>query len=273
MRTTHRLARLNVPAPVVDARAGGMPGDVRARVGHGRARGRRGHGPDRAADQERAGDRAGQRPAVQLPEPRRLPARGRPPVRLGGPRPAAGHPPRRAVAGRHGVAASTYPARRRPSPATATARDGGFVVRIAAADIGTGARTALTKIAAQALGTAPARVRVELGDSALPRRLARGRLDGHRVVGLGGREGVRGAAEERRARGQRGHRRRRGGRRRALPGTRSAPSSPRCAWTPAPARCACRGCSACSPPGGSSIPTLARSQFIGGHDDGTGRWR
>ena len=42
------------------------------------------------------------------------------------------------------------------------------MVRIAAADIGTGARTALTKIAAQALGTTAARVRVELGDSALP---------------------------------------------------------------------------------------------------------
>ena len=67
-----------------------------------------------------------------------------------------------------GVAASTYPARRRPSQATADAADGGFVVRIAAADIGTGARTALTRIAAQALDTSADRVRVELGDSALP---------------------------------------------------------------------------------------------------------
>jgi len=67
-----------------------------------------------------------------------------------------------------GVAASTYPARRRPSQATATVHNGGFVVRIAAADIGTGARTALTRIAAQALDTSADRVRVELGDSALP---------------------------------------------------------------------------------------------------------
>lgn len=67
-----------------------------------------------------------------------------------------------------GVAASTYPARRRPSQATAVAEDGGFVVRIAAADIGTGARTALTRIAAQALDVPPDRVRVEVGDSALP---------------------------------------------------------------------------------------------------------
>jgi xanthine dehydrogenase YagR molybdenum-binding subunit len=67
-----------------------------------------------------------------------------------------------------GMAASTYPARRRPSQATAATADGGFVVRIAAADIGTGARTALTRIAAQALDTSADRVRVELGDSALP---------------------------------------------------------------------------------------------------------
>ncbi|GAA2080192.1 xanthine dehydrogenase family protein molybdopterin-binding subunit [Actinomadura alba] len=67
-----------------------------------------------------------------------------------------------------GVASSTYPARRMASRATATAEDGGFIVRIAAADIGTGARTALTRIAAQTLGTSTERVRVEIGDSALP---------------------------------------------------------------------------------------------------------
>jgi xanthine dehydrogenase YagR molybdenum-binding subunit len=68
-----------------------------------------------------------------------------------------------------GVAASTYPARRRASTAQARAEaDGGFVVRIGAADIGTGARTVLTQVAADALGTTPERVRVELGDSALP---------------------------------------------------------------------------------------------------------
>jgi xanthine dehydrogenase YagR molybdenum-binding subunit len=65
-----------------------------------------------------------------------------------------------------GVAASTYPARRRPSEAVAR-RDGeGFVVEVAANDIGTGARTALTQIAADALEVEPARVRVEVGDSA-----------------------------------------------------------------------------------------------------------
>jgi xanthine dehydrogenase YagR molybdenum-binding subunit len=68
-----------------------------------------------------------------------------------------------------GVAASTYPARRMACRADATVEDGDFVIRIAAADIGTGARTVLTRIAAETLGSAPERVRVEVGDSALPR--------------------------------------------------------------------------------------------------------
>jgi xanthine dehydrogenase YagR molybdenum-binding subunit len=68
-----------------------------------------------------------------------------------------------------GVAASTYPARRRPSQALARREAGGrYVVRIAAADIGTGARTALTQIAADALGSRLEDVRVELGDSDFP---------------------------------------------------------------------------------------------------------
>ncbi|WP_188193180.1 xanthine dehydrogenase family protein molybdopterin-binding subunit [Nonomuraea sp. SYSU D8015] len=67
-----------------------------------------------------------------------------------------------------GVAASTYPARRRPSQAVATVRNGDFLIQVAAADIGTGARTVLTRIAAETLGVAPDRVHVELGDSDLP---------------------------------------------------------------------------------------------------------
>ncbi|MCT9934203.1 xanthine dehydrogenase family protein molybdopterin-binding subunit [Planotetraspora sp. A-T 1434] len=68
-----------------------------------------------------------------------------------------------------GVAASVFPVYRMPSQATARAEpDGGFTVRIAAADIGTGARTVLTQIAADALDAPMDRVRVEIGDSALP---------------------------------------------------------------------------------------------------------
>lgn len=69
-----------------------------------------------------------------------------------------------------GVAASTLGAVRQPSQVTARAEpDGTFTVRIAAADIGTGARTVLTQIAAGALGVEPERVHAEIGDSALPR--------------------------------------------------------------------------------------------------------
>ncbi|HEX6522859.1 MAG TPA: xanthine dehydrogenase family protein molybdopterin-binding subunit [Streptosporangiaceae bacterium] len=67
-----------------------------------------------------------------------------------------------------GVAASTYPARRQPSSASVTAEGDKLVVRIAAADIGTGARTALTRIAAECLDVPPGRIQLELGDSSLP---------------------------------------------------------------------------------------------------------
>jgi xanthine dehydrogenase YagR molybdenum-binding subunit len=77
-----------------------------------------------------------------------------------------------------GVAASTYPAYLQPGQATARAEDGGFVVRIAATDIGTGARTVLTQIAAEALDVDPERVRVEIGDSAFPRASVAGGSSG-----------------------------------------------------------------------------------------------
>ena len=51
------------------------------------------------------------------------------------------------------MAASTYPARAMPSQARVTVSQAGrYQVRIAAADIGTGARTALLAVAAEALG-------------------------------------------------------------------------------------------------------------------------
>ncbi|HEY3764556.1 MAG TPA: xanthine dehydrogenase family protein molybdopterin-binding subunit [Gaiellales bacterium] len=65
-----------------------------------------------------------------------------------------------------GVASSTYPARRAASTAHASAAaDGTYTFRITAADIGTGARTVLTQIAADALDVPMDRVRVEIGDS------------------------------------------------------------------------------------------------------------
>jgi xanthine dehydrogenase YagR molybdenum-binding subunit len=68
-----------------------------------------------------------------------------------------------------GVAASTYPARRRPSQALLRAEpDGTFEIALSAADIGTGARTILTQIAADELGVPPESIQLRLGDTAYP---------------------------------------------------------------------------------------------------------
>ncbi|MFV0137438.1 xanthine dehydrogenase family protein molybdopterin-binding subunit [Streptomyces sp. HMX87] len=77
-----------------------------------------------------------------------------------------------------GTAAASFPAGAGPSTALLTAEpDGTFTVRIAAADIGTGARTALTLVAADALRVAPDRVRVRIGDSAFgPAMIAGGSM-------------------------------------------------------------------------------------------------
>jgi xanthine dehydrogenase YagR molybdenum-binding subunit len=65
-----------------------------------------------------------------------------------------------------GTAAASFFAGAMPSTAAATAEaDGTFTVRINAADIGTGARTALTLVAADALQVPTDRVRVRIGDS------------------------------------------------------------------------------------------------------------
>jgi xanthine dehydrogenase YagR molybdenum-binding subunit len=67
-----------------------------------------------------------------------------------------------------GMAASTFHVGVGPSTAAVTAEaDGTFTVRVNATDIGTGARTALTLVAAEALETQPGRVRVHIGDSDL----------------------------------------------------------------------------------------------------------
>jgi xanthine dehydrogenase YagR molybdenum-binding subunit len=68
-----------------------------------------------------------------------------------------------------GVAASTYPTRRRPSEAAARAEgDGTYTIRLGAADIGTGARTVLAQIAAGFLDADVTSVRIEIGDTRLP---------------------------------------------------------------------------------------------------------
>ena len=68
-----------------------------------------------------------------------------------------------------GVASSIYPARAAPSNARATLRaDGRWLVEIDAADIGTGARTALLGFAAERAGVRPEEVALRIADSDLP---------------------------------------------------------------------------------------------------------
>jgi xanthine dehydrogenase YagR molybdenum-binding subunit len=67
-----------------------------------------------------------------------------------------------------GMAATSFSAGVFPSQASITAEtDGTFTVSIGASDIGTGARTALTAVAADALGAGTERIRIRIGDSDL----------------------------------------------------------------------------------------------------------
>jgi xanthine dehydrogenase YagR molybdenum-binding subunit len=69
-----------------------------------------------------------------------------------------------------GMASAVYPAYRSPaSAAVIAAADGRVTVRTATHDLGTGAYTIFTQVAADALGVAPELISLELGDSALPR--------------------------------------------------------------------------------------------------------
>lgn len=69
----------------------------------------------------------------------------------------------------YGCATATYPSAMAPSAAQVVlAVDGTLRVRTSAHDVGTGAYTVLGQVAADVLGVADERVRVELGDSTLP---------------------------------------------------------------------------------------------------------
>ncbi|MGV4928601.1 xanthine dehydrogenase family protein molybdopterin-binding subunit (plasmid) [Streptomyces sp. BHT-5-2] len=78
-----------------------------------------------------------------------------------------------------GVAAATYPVLISASDAEAHADpDGGYRIRVNATDIGTGARTVLTQVAAAALGVPEDRVRVDIGSSDLPSAVLAGGSSG-----------------------------------------------------------------------------------------------
>ena len=153
---------------VVDARARRVPGHVRAGVRDGRAGGRVRHRPDRAAD--RATSRA-EDPEKGIPwSSRNLVACLREGAERFGwadrdPTPGARRDGRWLVG--TGVASSTYPVYRAPVAGHGADRRRRRLHgrRSPPRDIGTGARTVLTQIAADALGVDPEQVRMEIGDS------------------------------------------------------------------------------------------------------------
>ncbi|MFC0505676.1 xanthine dehydrogenase family protein molybdopterin-binding subunit [Micromonospora costi] len=168
-RTTHRLARLDVPTPFWMRAPGECPGAYALESAMDELAVACGIDPvelrirnDPAVDPDQGHPFSSRNLVACLTEGAR---------RFGwadrNPRPCARREGRWMIG--TGVAGSSYPARARAAAATATALpDGGFVVRINATDIGTGARTALWQVAADALDVPPERVRIHIGDSDLP---------------------------------------------------------------------------------------------------------
>ncbi|MDF5721194.1 MAG: xanthine dehydrogenase family protein molybdopterin-binding subunit [Rhizonema sp. PD37] len=69
-----------------------------------------------------------------------------------------------------GMATATYPTNRSPASAIAQIMaDGTAVVRTGSQDIGTGTYTVMTQVAAEALGIPVNKIRIELGDTTLPK--------------------------------------------------------------------------------------------------------
>ena len=223
------------PDAVLDARARRVSGHVRPRVRDGRARGRVRDRPDRAADPQRARRRSRDGPALLQPWPGRVHARGRGDLRLGD----RALEPRGQRDGAWlvgmGVAASTYPARRRPSEAAARAEaDGTYTVRSERRTSARAPARCCPDRRRHAGGRRRA-VRVEIGDTRASRGAAAGGSMGPR---RGGRRWRRRARLRQRMRGRDAGVDRAGGSRHAptrcrargslrSPGTRSARSSPR----------------------------------------------
>src|SRR4051812_7317515 len=68
-----------------------------------------------------------------------------------------------------GMAPATYPAKRQPASAVARlTADGTIAVQAATHEFGTGTYTAMSQVAAEALGVPLARIRFELGDTDYP---------------------------------------------------------------------------------------------------------
>ena len=177
-RTLHRLVRLDVPTPSWMRAPGEAPGSFALESALDELAEKCGIDPIalRARNEPEAG------PVSGLPfSSRRVLACFEEGARRFGwadrdPRPGVRREGRRLLG--TGTAAATYPSGVGPSTAAVTAEpDGTFTVRINAADIGTGARTAMVLVAADTLKTDPERVRVRLGDSDLgPAMIAGGSM-------------------------------------------------------------------------------------------------
>ena len=195
-RTSHRVSRLDVPVPSWMRAPGECPGmyalesamDELALAVRNR--------PDRAEDPERAGRRPRERRAL-LQQRTWSPACGRGASVSAGTAVTRVHGSHRD--GRWWSAPAWRPPRtrtrcRRRPPRPAPTASGRFTVSINATDIGTGARTALLQLAAEALAS-PDGARRDQDRRHRPPPGRRGRwLDGHRVVGLGRHQGVPAAA-------------------------------------------------------------------------------
>ena len=168
-RTTHRLARLDVPPPTIMRAPGETPGmfalesamdELAVAVGVDPVELRIRNEPDRDPERDVPWS------SRHLVECLRTGAE-----RFGW----AGHDPRprQRVEGRWligtSVAAATYPTRRRKADCRISVdAEGIYTVEIDASDIGTGAWTTLTQIAADALAVGMDAVRLRIGDSRLP---------------------------------------------------------------------------------------------------------
>jgi xanthine dehydrogenase YagR molybdenum-binding subunit len=168
-RTTHRLARLDVPPPTIMRAPGETPGmfalesamdELAVALGLDPVELRIRNEPERDPERDLPWS---SRSLVEC-------------LRTGAERFGwAGRDlrPRQRTEGRWlvgtGVAAATYPTRRRKAQCRITASpDGVYRVEIDASDIGTGAWTALSQIAADALGTGLDAIDLLIGDSRLP---------------------------------------------------------------------------------------------------------
>ena len=177
--TTHRLVRLDVPTPRWMRAPGEAPGMVGLEIAMDELAARLGMDPVelRIRNEPDADPESGSPfSSRSLVECLREGAR-----RFGwadrDPRPAVRREGR-TLRGT-GVASATYPAYAQPSSARVRAEaDGRYVVSIAAVDIGTGARTVLRQIAADALEADIDAVEVRLGDSRLPKASVAGGSSG-----------------------------------------------------------------------------------------------